>query len=170
MIQSEEELNLSQEEQELQEKLVPVTESIRYRRRAQAAEKKAADLEAELAETRNQKEAIAKQVESLNLESLMIQKLARSGANDLETAMLIAKSRMAGSEKPDIDSVIEQMKKEKQYLFNCCEFPVQAKTSGAKEKMNPGVNRLEKAARAAANTGSRRNLQEYMKIKRVYKG
>jgi len=39
------------------------------------------------------------------------------GTVDMETAVMIAKARIEGEAQADLDGVIEQLKREKQYLF-----------------------------------------------------
>ena len=106
-------------------KLVPVAESIRYRKRAQSAERKVEDLTEQLAEAKSQATKIS-----------------------------------------------ERLKKEKQYLFGGVGGVVTAKkTAGAKGSAYGGTNNqtvLEKAAKRAATTGNRADLQEYLKLRRNF--
>lgn len=98
-------------------RLVPVAESIRYRKRAQSAEKKLEVLNEQLAEAKAQTEKISEQLNTVQTERNLMHKLVSAGAIDLETATLIAKTRMQNEDDADVDGVIEQLKKEKQYLF-----------------------------------------------------
>ena len=153
-------------------KLVPVAESIRYRKRAQSAEKKVEDLTEELAQAKSQATKISEQLSDIEAEQKLTRKLAAAGSVDLETAVLLAKARMEGKTQADLDGVIEQLKKEKQYLFGGAGGVITAKkTSGAKESAYGGTNNqtvLEKAAKRAATTGSRTDLQEYLKLRRNF--
>ena len=89
--------------------------------------------------------------------------------NDLEAAVLITKARMETEEGAEMDSVVEQLKKEKQYLFVNADTPgAAARTAGVKMKTTGGRSTLEGAANKAAATGSRADLQEYLKIRRSY--
>ncbi|MCP4609426.1 MAG: hypothetical protein GY845_12000 [Planctomycetes bacterium] len=153
-------------------KLVPVAESIRYRKRAQSAEKKVEDLTEQLSEAKSQATKISEQLSDIEADQKLIRKLAAAGSVDLETAVLLAKARMEGQTEADLDGVIEQLKKEKQYLFGSAGGIVTAKkTAGAKESAYGGTNNqtvLEKAAKRAAATGSRTDLQEYLKLRRNF--
>jgi hypothetical protein len=150
-------------------KLVPVTESIRYRRRAQSAEKKAESLAEELAAAKAQATSLSQQLNDLQVEQQLIRKLAAAGAVDLETAVLIAKARIQGQDKADVNGVVEQLRKEKEYLFGGATAAVGArKTASAKERMQNGQTILERAAKRAATSGSRRDLQEYLKLRRNF--
>jgi len=98
-------------------KLVPVSESIRYRKRAQSAEKKAEALAEQLAEAREQVSRLTEKLSNFETEQELARRLAAAGAVDLEAAVLVAKGRLEADRDRDIDSVIEQLKKEKGYLF-----------------------------------------------------
>jgi hypothetical protein len=150
-------------------KLVPVTESIRYRRRAQSAEKKAESLAEELAAAKAQATSLSQQLNDLQVEQQLIRKLAAAGAVDLEMAVLIAKARIQGQDKADVNGVVEQLRKEKEYLFGGAAAVVGArKTASAKERMQNSQTILERAAKRAATSGSRRDLQEYLKLRRNF--
>jgi hypothetical protein len=153
-------------------KFVPVAESIRYRKRAQSAEKKVEDLTEQLAQAKSRVTKISEQLSDVQTEQKLTRKLAAAGSIDLETAVLLTKARMEGKEQADLDGVIEQLKKEKQYLFNGATTTVTAqKTAGAKESSFAGSSNqtaLEKAAKRAVTTGNRTDLQEYLKLRRNF--
>jgi len=150
-------------------KLVPVAESIRYRKRAQSAEKKIEVLTEQLAEANEKAAQMSEQLSGLQAEQKLMRKLAEEGTADLEAAFLIVKARMQGQDQADIDGLIEQLKNEKQYLFGGAPGTVTAKkTAGARERISTGRAIVEKAAKKAATTGSRTDLQEYLKLRRDY--
>jgi len=150
-------------------KLVPVAESIRYRKRAQSAEKKVENLAEQLAQTKAQASEMAEQLNNVRVEQKLMRKLAAAGAIDLETVVLIAKARIEGEKEADLDGVIEQLKKEKKYLFGGTGAAATAKkTAAAKDRMQNSQTILERAAKKAATTGSRTDLQEYLKLRRSF--
>ncbi|MBW8038517.1 MAG: hypothetical protein FVQ85_00795 [Planctomycetes bacterium] len=150
-------------------RLVPVSESIRYRKRAQSAEKKIEALADQLAEAKAEAKKAAEQLSGIEVEQKLIRKLAAARPVDLETAVLIAKAKIEGETEADMDSVIEQLKKEKQYLFAVTSGVVTAKkTAGVRERAEGSQTFLERAARKAATTGSRTDLQEYLKLRRNF--
>jgi hypothetical protein len=150
-------------------KFVPVAESIRYRKRAQSAEKKLEELTEQLAQAKTQTAKLSEQLSDIQTEQKLTCKLAAAGTTDLETALLIAKSRMHDEKGADLDSVIEQLKNEKQYLFASSSGAVTTqKTASAKERTPDTYTILAKAAKKAATTGSRADLQEYLKLRRNY--
>ncbi len=150
-------------------KLVPVTESIRYRKRAQGAEKKVEDLTEQLC--RREKEALMlnEQLDNIRSEQELTKKLIAAGTVDVESAVLLVKTRMQEQKDIDVDELIEQLKQDKQYLFkNSNENVTAMKTSGAKDHTTDRYAALANAARKAADSGSRRDLQEYLKTRRNY--
>jgi hypothetical protein len=150
-------------------KLVPVAESIRYRKRAQGAEKKVEALAEELAEAKTQAAKMSKQLRNVQTEQKLMRKLAAAGALDLEAAVLIAKTRIEDEPEADLDGVIEQLKKEKQYLFTGVSGAVTAKkTAGAKERVTNSQTVLEAAAKRATTTGNRADLQKYLRLRRNF--
>ena len=150
-------------------KLVPVAESIRYRKRAQSAEKKVEALTEQLAEAKSQAMKISEQLRDIQTEQKLLRKLAAAGAVDLEAAVLIAKARAEGQTEADLDGVIEQLRKEKRYLFAGTDRTVTAKkTAGAKGQMQNSQTVLERAAKKAATTGNRTDLQEYLRLRRNF--
>jgi uncharacterized protein YhaN len=150
-------------------KLVPVAESIRYRKRAQSAEKKIEVLTEQLTEANAQTAQMFEQLSSIQAEQELVRKLTAAGTVDLEAAVLVAKARAKDQDDADLDGVIEQLKKEKQYLFGGAPGTVTAKkTAGARERISNNQTIIEKAAKRAATTGSRTDLQEYLKLRRNY--
>ncbi|OHB68052.1 MAG: hypothetical protein A2Y77_08920 [Planctomycetes bacterium RBG_13_62_9] len=148
-------------------KLVPVTESIRYRRRAQSAEKKAQTLTEQLAEASQKIAQMSQEVSGLQIEQKLTRRLAAAGAIDLETVLLVAKARMEGQSEADVDRCVEQLRKEKAHLFSGpVEAPASRKTAGAKDRAGQPRMALEQAATRAAKTGNRADLQHYLKLRR----
>lgn len=150
------------------ERLVPVGEAIRYRRRAQEAEKEAATLEQQLQASRAKNEQLAGELNEAKLEVRLIASLTAAGASDLEAAVLLAKARMEGT-NGDVDSVVEQLRKEKTYLFEDVETSgAISKTAGVKERKPSGQSVLDRAAKRAATSGSRADMQEYLHVRRQF--
>jgi DNA repair exonuclease SbcCD ATPase subunit len=150
-------------------RLVPVAESIRYRKRAQSAEKKLEVLAEQLAQAQTQTAQLSEQLNNAAAEQKLVRQLAAAGAVDLETATLIAKARMQGQSQADVAGVIEQLKKEKQYLFGGGSGgAAPAKTAGARDRLTSNETILERAAKKAATTGSRADLHEYLRLRRNF--
>lgn len=150
-------------------RLVPVAESIRYRKRAQSAEKKLEELTEQLSESQKQASNLSEQLNDIRTEQKLTQKLIAAGSIDIESALLLAKARMQEQAETDIDELIEQLQRDKKYLFRNSEREVTStKTAGAKNRTTDVYTILSKAAQKAAASGSRRDLQEYLKARRNY--
>jgi len=157
----------SEEESAQEEKLVPVSESIRYRKRAQNAEQKAAVFEDELTKAKSQNEQLSEKLSRIEVENKLVEKLVSAGVSDLEAAISIAKSRIEAGKDLDIDNVVEQLRREKQHLFINAGLPGSpSKTSGVKQKVVSGQSVIERAAQRAARSGHRGDLLEYLKLRR----
>ena len=150
------------------ERLVPVGEAIRYRKRAQSAEQEAATLQQQLEASEEKSMQLTRELDEAKHERKLIASLVAAGVKDLEAAVLLAKIRMKDSDG-DTDAVVEKLRKEKDYLFEGIETgAVAAKTAGVKERKPIGQGVLEKAARTAARSGSRADMQEFMRVRRQY--
>ena len=161
----------AEEEQDKGEaRFVSVSEAIRYRKRAQGAEKRGEELEAELAEAKGRVEKLTEEVDSIRLEQKLMHKLSAAGVNDIEAAVLLAKNRIEKTTDEGIEEAIEKLKKEKQYLFakSAAAGAAVRGTAGTKEKVSSGQTLLERAAHRAAETGDRKDLQEYLRVRRSY--
>jgi len=151
-------------------RMVPVSESIRYRRRAQSAEKKAEELKEQLAQTREASEQVEKQFGEVKLENQLIKKLSAAGAVDLEAAVVLAKSRLKDT-GDDLDDCVERLAVEKRYLFaeGSDKSDISThKTASVRDSHAGGRSILDRAARRAAGTGKRVDLQEYLKVRRNF--
>jgi hypothetical protein len=150
-------------------RLVPVAESIRYRKRAQSAEKKIESLTEQLAQAKSQTAELSEQLSDIQTEQKLMRQLAAAGAVDLETAVLIARARLQDKDDADVTGVIEQLKKEKQFLFaGSSPSAAPTKTAGARDRVTNSQTLLERAAKKAATTGNRTDLHEYLKLRRNF--
>jgi len=152
------------------ERMVPVVEAIRYRRRAQSAEKTAADLTEEVVRLKEANASLTAEVEGLRTDGALAAALGAAGVVDLEAAMLIARSRMAKEDGCDAAAVVEALRKEKGYLFGAGSSGAATaamKTAGVKERTG-GQAAMEDAASRAAASGSRLDVHEYMRRRRRF--
>ena len=125
------------------------------------------DLAEQLAQANERIARMSQEAGDLKLDRQLTQKLAAAGVVDLEAALLVAKARIAGQSNADIDQVVGQLKVEKRHLFaGGSETVVSRRTAGAKDRVGPKLTLLEQAAKKAARTGNRADLQEYLKLRR----
>lgn len=150
------------------EKMVCVGEAIRYRKRAQAAEAESASLEQEVRELRSSNERLSGELREVRTEQELAGRLSAAGVCDMEAAVLLAKARLAENSGADIDEVVVQLRKEKSYLFDSETGGSMARrTSGVKVTQGGERRVLESRAKQAVESGSRRDLYEYMRAKRL---
>jgi hypothetical protein len=152
------------------EHLVPVGESIRYRKRAQAAEQKLAELDVQLRQSNERSESLATEMADYQLDRKLSASLITAGVCDLETAILVARERIGASDgEVDASSVVESLRMEKGFLFGKVENSLSStRTLPVREKNSGARGAVEKAARNAAGSGSRRDVQEYMRMRRQF--
>lgn len=152
-------------------RLVPVAESIRYRKRAQAAEQKVEKLSEQLNAVLSEAQELADKFSQLETEQVLTRKLVAAGASDLETALLVARAR-AAEDGADVDGLVEQLGREKPHLFDSAKIgntvPWGTRTAPAKDRPASGKSSLAKAAAKAASTGSRVDLHEYLRLRRNF--
>ncbi|AQT67117.1 hypothetical protein STSP2_00258 [Anaerohalosphaera lusitana] len=162
------ELNREDEAGKAQEddKLVPVSEAIKYRKRAQAAEQERAELDAKLREMVANKTKVEQDLAEIKCDHELSRKLSAAGAIDLEAAVLMAKSKLAEDESGDVESVVESMRREKSYLFGGVGGV--EKTAGVREKAGGGRGNLENLAKRAVKSGRRSDVQEYLRERRKF--
>jgi hypothetical protein len=112
--------------------------------------------------------ALAAKVSQLQSERALMLKLAEAGARDMEAALLVGASRLAARTDGDIAAVIAAMKNDKPHLFSSADSPdlPPARTSGARPRKGDSQSLLERAAKRAATSGSRADLQEYLRLRR----
>jgi hypothetical protein len=166
-----------------EEKLVPVAESIRYRKRAQAAETKLEEMTRAYEEQGRQMEQFAERMASAQIDQRLREQLVSAQAVDVETAMLVAKQRLEGvsvegdSLNENIQTVVEQLGQDKPFLFGQSvevkevgtpeRYQISGKTQGVKRVRSDHSNRvLQEAAESAVASGSRGDVQEYLRVKR----
>ncbi len=167
MSQTDNEINSSDEQEHKSEKLVDVSEAIRYRKRAQIAEQKKQMLEQELAEGKSEIERLNKNLSQMLIERKLIDKFVSAGVRDLEAAVLIGRSRLEKAPNVNVDDVVEQLQQEKSYLFNDEAVGMaMTKTSGVKDRLSATTGILQRAAKKALASNSRADLQEYLRKRR----
>jgi len=154
------------------EQMVPVSEAIKYRRRAQAAEQKAEQLRQQLQESQHSQEVSQASLQEVRLDNELTQKLVQAGVVDVEAALLLAKNKMAGSAEAqtDVRSLIETLQNERPYLFAGAVEDVRTTLAGPTAGIQSGnhskVSTLSRLAQQVQQSGSRKDMQEYLRLRR----
>ena len=146
------------------EKLVPVDEARRYRKRAQAAERALAEVQRDLHDANQQLQEREKTITQIERRQQIDEVLRESDAIDLEATRLLTELTVAQMDEPDVEAAVAELKQRKPLLFRPA-----ARTAGA---MSPRVpehtesHALQSAAQEASATGARRDLLRYLRLRR----
>jgi len=167
-------------------KLVPVGESIKYRRRAQQAEVRIQEIEQQLAdfqsqlERRNEEIAAAEaQRDELQLRLLESDNrhsaerlLGDAGVVDLETASLLLGKRVRLDEDLEPEALrqqVEQLLLDKPFLRQLPAEPgasLPPKSASPRPTHMSAASQLAQAAQRAVHSGNRRDIAEYLRLRR----
>ncbi len=166
-----------------QDKLVPVSESIKYRRRAQQAEGAAAKLQQELEDLRGElqqrdeqlaqadamRDEASGRLQALENERQAERLLLASGATDTETALVLLGRRLdlSGEFEPDeLHRAVEQLLVDKPSLCGRAVGALPSATASASAQAGGPAMQLTQAAQRASKTGDRRDVAEYLRLRR----
>jgi hypothetical protein len=172
-----------------------IQESIKYRRRAQDAERRlesleaelqglresqdgrAAALEAQLAEALGQAEALRGRLESVERDRQLERELSRAGCADAETALALAHQRLASDPAPeDLAAFARSLLEEKPHLRGAAGSAAAGgparhlppPSAAAKPAGQAGPRRAaDRLADQARRTGSAGDLMAYMRARRT---
>lgn len=163
-------------------KLVPVAESIKYRRRAQQAEDRLQQVEQQLKDAQQQMEQHATEVaqsqtqrdqavhEAKELRNrLHVQQLMNiAGVVDMEAACTLLAGRVdLGKEidEQDLADAVESLLTDKPFLRSAAaSFP--SPTASARVPGANAATRLSQAAQRAAQSGGRKDIASYLRLRR----
>jgi hypothetical protein len=153
-------------------RLVPVSEAIKYRKRAQAAEQIAEKLSRELKDLEQQRQEEQRQLAEAAQERELTCHLVKAGVIDLEAGILLAKTasdKRNGEVRP-LKEIIEAMRRERPYLFGPILEKAMAGTSGltagVRREGSSGVTALAQIAQRASQSGSRQDMRDYLRLRR----
>jgi len=171
-----------------------VQESIKYRRRAQEAERRAETLEAEvqalreaddsragtleqeLAEARGEAETLRRQMETVQRDRILERELSRAGCVDTETALALAHQRLADGPLPeDLAALARSLLEEKPHLRTAADAPARTaatrglppRTLAPQPPAQGSPRRLaDRLAEQARQSGNPTDLMAYMRARR----
>jgi TolA-binding protein len=167
-------------------RLVPVAESIKYRRRAQQAETRLQQHEQQLNELQTQLERRSDELataeaqrDEMNMQLAMMENttaaerlLTAAGAVDLETASLLLGKRVDLAEslpKEDLSRAVEQLLLDKPFLRSRSatgDATMPAMTNSARGGQVSAPAHLATIAQRAAASGNRKDIAEYLRLRR----
>ncbi|MEO1235565.1 MAG: hypothetical protein AAFX76_02125 [Planctomycetota bacterium] len=144
------------------EKRVPVTEAIRYRKRAQSAEQQLGELHDRFGQLQRQLDESRQTIVALERRQKIDALLTDSDAIDLEAARLLTEVSVSQMDEPDVDAAVSELRRQKPYLFR-------RRSPRSGSAMAPRVEtpaEEELAAERAAASGDRRDLLDYLRLRR----
>lgn len=164
-------------------KLVPVTESIKYRRRAQQAEGRIEQLEQQLQDLQTQlegrNEALATAeaqrdearhlTEQLETQTAVERELNSAGVVDVETASMLLARRVDLEQPLESDQLrqgIEELLSEKPFLLARADGQLPPATSSSRTPAASLTGEIASAAKRAAVSGNRRDVADYLRLRR----
>jgi hypothetical protein len=164
---------VSEEAESTDAKLVSVSESIKYRKRAQSAEKQLIELVEQLNQTKAENEKLCGKLGTIETEHKLTETLHIAGVKDIESAVLLARKRLDESQSKDVAEIVAQLKNEKGFLFDDSNGSsagvLSSKTSGVRGKISSARAHIERQAKRAAQSQSKADMMEYLRARRVGK-
>ena len=155
-----------QESQEQRERLVPVSEAKKYRKRAQAAEKILEDLKTELVEKNRTLQEQRQRISDMQRQRHIDELLMESEAIDLETTRLLTELALSEMEEPDVEQAISQLCRRKPFLFRQTARGAAALSPKAENDQTSLTRSMERAAAEAHSSGNRMALLRYLRLRR----
>jgi len=163
-------------------KLVPVSESIKYRRRAQQAEARHLELTGQLGELQEQAAQAREQLGAAEAQRdearsaltvlenrLVVERLmSQAGVVDIEAAGLLLSRRVdlgQELEAPQLARQVEQLLIDKPFL-RAAPRGLPGPTASARAQAGGGIAQLTHAAERAILSGDRRDVAEYLRLRR----
>ena len=147
-----------------EEKLVPVDEARRYRKRAQTAERALAEVQRDLLNANQQLEEREMAISQLERRQRIDELLREADAIDLEATRLLTELTVAQMDEPDVEAAVAELKRRKPLLFRPPARPAGAMSPRVQEHSQSHL--LQTAAQEAGTTGARRDLLRYLRLRR----
>ncbi|MEM9083177.1 MAG: hypothetical protein AAGB34_06225 [Planctomycetota bacterium] len=147
-----------------EEKLVPVSEAIRYRKRAQEAERSAEELGGRVEELEASLGTTRDELDSMERRHAVDLALMREGAIDLETARLMTELTMESMKEGDATAAVSALRRDKPFLFR---KRVGEAGGAMSAKVSQERMQAAEAGEQAARSGDRESLLRYLRARRT---
>lgn len=150
------------------ERLVPVSEARKYRKRAQQAEQQLRALQREVQEHETRLREREEMIRDLDQARAIDAALIESNVIDLEAARLLAELELADADEPTVDDAIDELKRRRPYLFTS--HSSAPRSSGAQSPAHEPAapDETNRSANEAASTGRREDLLRYLRLRRKH--
>lgn len=147
-----------------QDRLVPVNEAIRYRKRAQAAEQQLQRLQAQLNEAQQRTEQAEQTITSLERRQKIDALLSEADAIDIDAARLLTEVAVQSMDEPDLTEAVQDLRRHKPFLFHPDSSDAQGLALAP--QIEGSDDPLAQAAEQAQHSGDRRDLLRYLRLRR----
>lgn len=147
------------------EKLVPVTEAIRYRKRAQQAEQQLGDMQQQMQTLQGKLDEAEQTIQHLERRQKIDALLAESEPIDTEAVRLLTEQAIQQMEEPDVQAAVAELRQSRPYLFQPHSGDGGSSAMAARFEQ-PAARDSEQAAEHAAMSGDRRDLLRYLRLRR----
>lgn len=144
-----------------------IPEAVLIRRQARAAEKELAQLKAECQQLQADNQTLTDQLNQLRTEQQIRQAAEAAGAIDSETVCLLLSRRIGRTDKPDIPEMLEQLRREKRWLFAPADTARPLRTAGQRVLPDRTAS-LQQAAGKAERSGRLNDVQVYLRVRRQF--
>lgn len=148
------------------DRLVPVTEAIRYRKRAQAAEQRLNELNERLEQLQGELGEAHQTVEHLERRQQIDALLAEADAIDIEAARLLTERAVEQMSEPDVQLAVADLRRTRPYLFRHRSTDGSGAMAARFGSTDSPPAVAEQAAQRAVTSGDRRDLLDYLRLRR----
>ncbi len=129
--------------------------------KTQAADQELSDTRRKLEETESLRRQLEQTLSQVRAQQRLRDKLTAAGVADMEAAILLTEQRLTQNKDAKPEQVIDQLKREKPYLFTPLVTPqAMQPTRGKKDKPGPAQQNTKPAS------ADRKQLMLYMKTRR----
>ncbi|MEX0745373.1 MAG: hypothetical protein WD118_07195 [Phycisphaeraceae bacterium] len=147
-----------------EDKQVPVSEAIRYRKRAQVAEQQLGDVQTQMQAMQAKLDQAQQTVTHLERRQRIDALLAESEAIDLDAARLLTERAVQEMDEPDVQAAVADLRRHKPYLFR--KRISEGNGAMAPRLSDDAMPEAEDMAHRAATSGDRRDLLRYLRLRR----
>lgn len=153
-------------EAQANDRLVPVSEAKKYRKRAQAAEKILEDLKQEITQKNQLLHENEQLINDLQHRQHIDELLVDSQAIDLDATRLLTEMALTQMQEPDVEQAVADLRMRKPLLFRATQTVAASLGPKGFEFQQQQSHSLEQAATEAHSTGNRTDLMRYLRLRR----
>ncbi|MCC6908261.1 MAG: hypothetical protein IT430_10005 [Phycisphaerales bacterium] len=147
-------------------RLVNVAEAIRYRKRAQAAEKELEQLRTQLNESQQEAQAVQDRLAEVERRAAIDAQLAEAGAADLQAAHLLVEAALSEDAGLEVAAAVQAVRRQRPQLFRAAGAAAGSAMGPAVHAADHGSRDIQRAANIARRSGHNADVMHYMNLRR----